>query len=220
MKDTAIVRESITDRVREILLARMRDGTYVAGARLIEMQIARELKVSQAPVREALRALETARMVETVAYRGTRVRGIEERERNEAYQVRAVLEELALQLGAKRMRERLGWLRSETGAMIAAAEAGEIARFLHHNARFHRAIIEAADNDVLRRTWDSLSFTVGARARGRRVSTNLVEVAREHRQIVETLARGQVKAAGRLLRRHSEARIHQGPQVTPPPASS
>src|SRR5580704_12754621 len=102
MKTVDIARESIADRVRQVLTERIVNGMYLPGSRLVELQLARELNVSQAPVREALCALEAAHFVETEPYRGTRVRRIDERECREAYQVRAVLEELAVQLGAGR----------------------------------------------------------------------------------------------------------------------
>ena len=179
------------------------------------MRLARELNVSQAPVREALCALETARFVETEPYRGTRVRRVDQRECREAYQVRAVLEELAVQLGAVRLRERLRELRAEAEATLAAAKRADAPRYLHHNVRFHQMIIEAADNAVLQRTWASLGFTVGARARAAHTSGDMVAVAREHRKIVEALAHGDGKTAARLLRRHTEVLVEKTAEDEP-----
>jgi len=188
-------------------MERIIDGTYPPGTRLVEMQIARELNISQAPVREALCALEAARSVETEPYRGTRVRRIGKRECREAYQVRAVLEEFAAQVGAASLRKRVRELRAEADAAMAAARRGDVVRYLHHNVCFHRMIVEATDNAVLHRTWESLSFTVGARVRASRTSGDMIAVAEEHRQIVEAVARGDGKTAGRLLRHHAEVLV-------------
>jgi DNA-binding GntR family transcriptional regulator len=206
-KPAEIVRESLADRVRDVLMARIADGTYPPGTRLVEMQIARELNISQAPVREALRALEAARLVETEPYRGARVRRIDERECREAYQVRAVLEELAARLGSARLRERLRDLRAEADTALAAAKRGDVVRYLQHNIRFHKMIVESADNAVLQRTWEGLGFAVGARARISRTSIDMIAVAREHRQIVDAVAQGDTKTAARLLRRHTEVLV-------------
>lgn len=202
-----ISRQSIADRVRQLLMERIIDGSYPPGMRLVEMQIAREFNTSQAPVREALRTLEAARIVETVPHRGTRVRQVGERERRGAYQVRAVLEELAAQLGAARLRERIRDLRAEADATVAAARREDVAGYLLHNTHFHEMIVEAADNAVLRHAWESLSFTVGGRARAARTSADVTAIAKEHREIVQALAHGDGKTAGRLLRRHSEVLI-------------
>ena len=220
VKPVDIARESIADRVRQVLMERIIDGTYPPGTRLIEMQIARELNISQAPVREALCALEAARLVETEPYRGTRVRRAGERECREAYQVRAVLEQLAAQLGIVSLRERLKELRAEADATLAAAKRSDVVRYLHHNVRFHQIIVEAADNAVLQHTWESLGFTVGARARASRTADDMVAVAREHRQIVEALARGDGKAAGRLLRHHTEVLVEGAAEAAGEPRIS
>jgi DNA-binding GntR family transcriptional regulator len=206
-KPVDIARESLANRVRQVLTDRIVDGTYPAGMRLVEMQIARELNLSQAPVREALCALEAARFVETEPYRGTRVRRIGERECREAYQVRAVLEELAVQLGATNLRARLHELRAEAEATLTAAKRGEVMRYLRHNVRFHQIIIEAAGNEVLRQTWESLGFTVGARIRASHAAGDMIAVAKEHREIVEAIAHGNARAAGRLLHRHAEVLV-------------
>lgn len=219
-KPAAIARESIADRVRDILTERIVDGTYSPGTRLVEMRIARELNVSQAPVREALCALEAARFVETQPYRGTRVRRVGERERLEARQVRAVLEELAAQLGAARLRARLRELRTEADSTMAAAKRGDTFRYLKHNLRFHQMIVEAADSAVLMRTWESLAFTIGARLRASRAPHNMLAIAAEHRRIIDALARGDARSAGRLLRRHTEVLLDATPEEDNPSTAS
>jgi len=121
--------------------------------------------------------------------------------------VRAVLEELAAQLGNGNLQARLRELRAEADATLAAAKRGDVMRYLHHNIRFHQMIVEAAENEVLQQTWESLGFTVGARVRASRASGDMIAVAKEHREIVEAVARGEAKAAGRLLRRHAEVLV-------------
>ncbi|HXR91715.1 MAG TPA: winged helix-turn-helix domain-containing protein, partial [Steroidobacteraceae bacterium] len=63
------------DQIREVLVARILDGTYPAGTQLKELTLAREFNVSQAPIREALRELEGSGLVTSERFRGTRVRG-------------------------------------------------------------------------------------------------------------------------------------------------
>jgi len=86
-------------------MERIIEGHYKPGARLIETQIARELGVSQAPVREALRELESVGMVESYAFRGARVRKPTREELIEAFPVRAALESLAAGEAAGRITD-------------------------------------------------------------------------------------------------------------------
>jgi len=93
-----IQRSCMRDKIRDVIVTRILDGSYAAGERLIELSLAREFNVSQAPVREALRELEALGLVQSERYRGTRVRKADTRELMEAYEMRAVLEERAAQL--------------------------------------------------------------------------------------------------------------------------
>ena len=63
------------EQIKDALVQRILDGTYEPGQRLVELRIAEEFGVSQAPVREALRELEILRLVESEPFRGARVAG-------------------------------------------------------------------------------------------------------------------------------------------------
>jgi len=94
---------SLRDSVRDLLLERVLAGEYPPGARLVETRIARELGISQAPLREALRDLEQLGLVVHEAYRGCSVRAVSAAELLEAFPVRAALEALAARLAAPRI---------------------------------------------------------------------------------------------------------------------
>ena len=205
MNESGIARESISDRVCQVIMDRILDGSYPPGFRLVELQLAREFNTSQAPVREAFCKMEAAGLVETEPYRGTRVRQVSEREMGEASQVRGVLEQLAAELGAANLQRNLKALRAEAEAVSAAAKAGNPEVYVTRNHLFHRLIVEAAGNAVLLRTWDSLAFAVGSHVRIVPGSVDLVVAAREHDEIVGALARGDGRAAGKLLRHHAES---------------
>src|SRR5581483_3999351 len=198
-------RECIADRVRRLILDRILNGVYPPGFRLVEMQIARELDVSQAPVREALRELEAAHIVETRPLRGTRARVVRPRELAEAYQVRAVREEHAARLVAQHLSGRSGELRAAAQGAAEAARRRDPEGYLRHNLAFHRAIVEASGNQVLERLWKSIGLALGAHVRAEGGEGVMAAAAREHHRIVERLARGDGRAAGRLLRAHAEA---------------
>ena len=89
-------RTCMRDPIRDTLASRILDGVYPEGTHLKELALAREFNVSQAPVREALRELETLGLVETERYRGTRVRSVDLEELREAYALRKLLETAAV----------------------------------------------------------------------------------------------------------------------------
>src|SRR5215211_3774735 len=68
-----LVTASLSDQIRSAIIRRIVDGTYAPGDRLVELKLAAEFGVSQAPVREAFRRLEALSFLSTSARRGTYV---------------------------------------------------------------------------------------------------------------------------------------------------
>lgn len=205
-------RDCMSDRIRRVLAERIIGGLLAPGERLVEMRIAEEFRTSQAPVREALRELETLRLVESEPYRGTRVREVGEREMAEAYAVRAVLEQAAAESAAPRLKGNVEALRHCLEELRSVASAGDHGGYAHHNLEFHRRIVEASENQILLQTWDSLGFETRVRITLARQGPDLVRRAATHDPILEALEIGDGPAAGRLLREHAESFMGPGPE--------
>ncbi len=208
-----IERDCMSDRIRRALADRIIAGTLAPGARLVEMQIAKEFRTSQAPVREALRELEVLRLVESEPYRGTKVRQVNDREMAEAYAVRAVLEQAAAEAAAPSLAgDRASRLRGSLMELHEVARLGDREGYVRHDIAFHRGIVEAAGNRILLQTWESLGFETRVRIMIGRHDPDLVRLAGVHDPILAALDVGDGVRAGLLLRQHAESFL--GP-VTP-----
>jgi DNA-binding GntR family transcriptional regulator len=197
-------RAILREQVKEILLKRILDGEYKPGDRLVELQIAQEFGVSQAPVREALRELEALGFVESEPYRGSRVRAITKAELTEIYPVRAALEEVAARAAAERLAGNVEALGAELEAMHVAAEKGDLYEQVQHDVEFHRLIVEASGNRVLRDVWKSLRIEARTLISALKADIGGHEIAEMHRPVLEALAEGNAEKAGLLLRKHVE----------------
>ena len=204
-------RDCMSDRIRRVLAERIIGGILAPGERLVEMRIAEEFRTSQAPVREALRELETLRLVESEPYRGTRVRDVGEREMAEAYAVRAVLEQAAAEAAAPALKGNVEGLRQTLVRLHEAAVAGDREGYARHNLDFHRGIVEAAGNRILLQTWDSLGFETRIRITLSRKDHDMLRHVGCHDPIVDALEAGDGLQAGRLLREHAESFMSPGP---------
>ena len=204
-------RDCMSDRIRKVLADRIIGGVLAPGERLVEMRIAEEFRTSQAPVREALRELETLRLVESEPYRGTRVREVGEREMAEAYAVRAVLEQAAAEAAAPSLCGNVEPLRRCLDELRAAALLGDREGYAKHDLVFHRGIVEAASNKILLQTWDSLGFETRVRIMLARKEPDLPRFASCHDPILDALERGDGPEAGRMLRAHAESFMGPGP---------
>jgi len=197
-------RTSLRTQIKEILLARILNGEYQPGDRLVEMQIAQEFGISQAPVRESLRELEALGFVESELYRGTRVRAVTKAELTEIYPVRAALEEVAARAAAQRLAGKVEALAAELAAMHQAAEKGDLYEQVQHDVDFHRLIVEASGNRVLQDVWRSLRIEARTLISTLKVDIGGHEIAEMHRPVLEALAEGDAEKAGALLRKHVE----------------
>lgn len=199
--DRVVLRE----QVKELILARILSGEYQPGERLVETRIAQELGTSQAPVREALRDLELLRFVESVPFRGARVRAVSEEELAEIYPVRAAIEEVAAREAARRMTPKLARaLAAELRAMRRAAEKGDLHEQVEHDVRFHRLIVEASGNSILIDVWRSLRVEARTLITALKAGIDSGEIVAMHEPVLEALRGGDPDRAGAALRRHVE----------------
>jgi len=187
------------DQIREVLVARILDGTYPAGTQLKELTLAREFNVSQAPIREALRELEGSGLVTSERFRGTRVRGADFDEMRESYELRIMLEVRSVELAAPYARELLDELDHLVRVMESALKVDDQERYIDHALRFHRRLVESSRNRTFLRLWDSLLWDV----RGRIALRRLIETGRSlkpvialHRALVARLRAQDVAGSG------------------------
>jgi len=202
--EPAIQRICMRDRIRDVLVARILDGRYPAGTQLKELALAHEFKVSQAPIREALRELEGSGLVTSERYRGTRVRGADFAEMSESYELRATLEVRAVELAIPCAPAVLAELESCHADMAAAVARGDSEDYIDTAIRLHRRLIEASGNRVFVTVWDSLHFEVRGRLVLRRMTakgSNLMPQVKLHRTLLDRIRDRDVAGAQEVMRR-------------------
>ena len=196
--------KSARDLIRSAVLKRISEGVYLPGERLKEMALAHEFEVSQAPVREAFRELETLGLLVSQHYKGTRVRGISSQEIRDAYQLRGYLEEVAAQLIPEaKLKDAIASAEALQAVMRAAALKGDPDVFAGANVQFHRSIVSLASNQMLLQVWDSLEIGMLSRLNLQKNEKKLRSLAEIHQPIVDSLKKQDLKHTGALLREHA-----------------
>lgn len=196
--------EPISARIRNVLLERILGGEYAPGHRLVELQLAREFGSSQAPVREALRDLETAGLVTIKPRRGSFVNDYHARAQHEIYEVRGALEEAAMRLAMPRLRRDATELAAHLEGMREAARNSDFDAMVQHSVGFHRTILRASGNELLLKMWESLHVETHSRKTVLQPNIDMVAVAESHAPILAAVEAGDVEAACRLSREHQE----------------
>jgi DNA-binding GntR family transcriptional regulator len=198
------IHKSVRDRIRWALLKRISEGVYQPGERLKEMKLAQEFEVSQAPVREVFRELETLGVLISRRYRGTHVRDISSQEGRDAYQLRGYLEEIAVQLiPLAKVNDVVQSTEALQATIREAARTDDPDGFAQANTQFHRSIVGMASNQMLLKVWDSLEIGMLSRLNLQKNEGKLPSLGEIHQPIIDSLKRGDLKQAGALLREHA-----------------
>ena len=202
MSEGVLKRTCMRDRIRDVLVSRILDGTYAAGTQLKELSLAREFNVSQTPIREALRELEASGLVTNERFRGTRVRGADSAEMRESYELRMMLEVRSVQLAAPFSPSLLGSLEQTILEMEAAVQAEDSERYIDAALRFHRRLVEGSGNRTFLNVWDSLLWDIRGRIALRRLTEKgrgLGSLIGLHRELLVRLqAQDTEGAAGKV----------------------
>jgi DNA-binding GntR family transcriptional regulator len=190
----------IADYIREgILSARLRPGQPVT-----ELQVAAELQVSRAPVREAIRILSQEGLLDMVPYKGTTVRGASRKDIEEIYSMREQLELFAVRrIVASPAPIDVGGLDESYARMRYHASANDLVALNAEDMHFHRVLIQMAGHDLLLEIWSMVAMRVRQIiSLTNQQNRNLMQVARNHDPIIGALQRRDVEEACSILSRH------------------
>jgi DNA-binding GntR family transcriptional regulator len=196
-------RSTLRERIKDVILQRIVEGTYEPGSRIVETRVAQELGVSQGPVREALRDLEQLGCVVHEPNRGCSVREFSAAELLEAFPVRAALEALAARLAAERIGpEELAELKQLLRRMRAAARRRDPHEQSQANASFHATVVRAARNPTLERQWRMLEPYSRTYLTVSRPGIDLVHLSDRHLPILDALERHDPEDAAEAMHEH------------------
>ncbi|MFD4987775.1 GntR family transcriptional regulator [Streptomyces sp. NPDC058374] len=198
---TAPVVHSLREQIREHIVDGIVSGRWKPGERIVERRIAAELEVSQTPVREALRELETLRLIESAPNKGVRVRDLTAADLEEIYPVRAGLEQIAAELAAPRLAADVSLLEPSVAALYEADRLADGESQVRHTVAFHRELVRAAGNSVLLHTWEGLGIEVFTALSIRWLGTRQQSYAEEHQALVDAF-RAQDPDIGHLVKSH------------------
>jgi DNA-binding GntR family transcriptional regulator len=175
------------------------------GERLNEIELARQLGVSRAPLREALPRLEAEGIVVLNPRRGYSVVSLDPQEIREIFELRALIEETTVREATRqRSDDDVARLRELVARMDAlpGPDAGLVSWFDLH-ARFHDALIAPSGRRHFIRTITGLRAVVEPYIRVEvGLTGDVAEAQHEHRELTEAFAAGDADTVARLTRTH------------------
>jgi len=177
---------------------------FQPGARINEVDLARRLKVSRTPIREALNRLVQDGFLRFVPNRGFFARDLTPELVRDLYELRAAIEVAAVRLACARASDE--GIAKVAAAWHAAAGRGatvELDRMAAADEAFHRGIARLSENEQIVSALDALNAQIKLL---RRVDQESDERRRktygEHEQILTCLAKRDAARAADIMERH------------------
>ncbi|TAL52958.1 FCD domain-containing protein [Pandoraea sp.] len=207
---------AVTDAAVATIRERIERQVYPAGAMLpSQRQLAEELEISRASLREALSTLEALGMVAIRPGKGVYVSDLSERtgvawrfadqiSLADTYQLRYALEGFAARLAAlASSADEIAWLADNVESMRIALSEGRFDEAAQLDFAFHLRIVGMAGNgaiaDILRGSTEIVMESQRLPFYQREL---VLSTYHEHVEILEALQRRDATAAGRAMEYH------------------
>jgi DNA-binding GntR family transcriptional regulator len=190
--------------IKERILADIASGSLPFGARLTLDDLAARYEASHMPIREAVRGLQGAGVLETGPGRSARVRQFNVKFIEELFSTRAALETMLVRHAAQHITPlQLRQLEGIEEEFEARLDVEDYTGALNQNRMLHAAINEIASNPeavgIINRHWWLIS------ALWQRVGyapQRYSSVVNDHRHLLHAFKRNDVDAAGTLMGAH------------------
>jgi DNA-binding GntR family transcriptional regulator len=196
--------KSLRDHVAESIRRAIEAGQLQQGDRVVEADIAAQMGISRAPVREAIRLLEQEGFVVSIPRKGTFVPKLTRNDIEEIYSLRAALEGLGVELALPRLTDLdLAELERLTQDMCEAADARDMPRLVESDLAFHQRLMCLSGHSRLLQDW----LRMGTQLRlffvmKGRLYENPRDVADSHQSVLEALRGRNIEVARRELSQH------------------
>lgn len=198
--------KSKNEQVYEYLHTQILHGDLAPGSKLVIDQIARQLGVSQIPVREAIFRLESDGFVTFETHVGAKVSEIRAKEIREVFQVLEAMEVMSGRAACVLIsKDQIKWLEKLTKDM--AQVTGDPNQWSLHNKEFHQYICDIAETGLVKKVlrealdhWDRLRHYYVKEVSARRVKY----AQYEHEQLIRALKKRDADRFEAIVRKHNQ----------------
>lgn len=194
----------------EYIIGNIANGSYPPSSRISPKEIAGQLKMSIAPVRDAMEQLEQDGWIIKLPQKGTYVRYISLEALEQIYELRQILEVGAVQIVVEKITpENFSDLKIIVDSLIKATKAGDLQTYDNLDTQFHLQLVRLTGNDALIKTFTSIllktrCFFIALKTTSyeQQRTNDLEEASISHKHIYEAMMAGQKEQAEQLLRQH------------------
>ena len=148
-------KKSLADQAYEIIKNNIMNLTYPPGMPLTEALLTEELGMSRNPVRTALKMLQSEGLIVTDYYKSMTVKEITDKDINELYQLRELLEGSAFKLIFEGGKAEEYSYRIEEKVVHMCAVASDVYKWELADTQMHLEIVSIFNNDRITKFYES-----------------------------------------------------------------
>jgi DNA-binding GntR family transcriptional regulator len=200
----AIKKTTYKDQVIEYVYEFILDGRYLPGDQIKEGLLAKELGISRAPVREALKELIVNGIIDYRPQVGSFIALLSPKQIRDAYTTRGILEGYAIMSTRDRFSEDdFEELKALVVKMRKAAERGNKKMVVQVGDEFHNLLVSKNDNSELAEYMDRLSLKLHVLfCKYWSDLYSPTEIGDRHMRIVTSLMSGDPEVIEQTVRQH------------------
>ncbi|TDE34518.1 GntR family transcriptional regulator [Antarcticimicrobium sediminis] len=196
----------LASRIADQVLQAIGDGRLIPGQKVAEAQLAREMGTSRAPVREALRLLESQGLIVSHPRRGFFVHSYDADELDDIYDLRECLELHAAEAAVARITDAdVDRLAAQVELLKRLAQDGQMQEQVTQDYEFHRMLCALGDNMRVVRLFDQIAtqLRAGIALLGRNYDDPW-EIAQSHDVLIDALRQKDAARLRSELKEHLE----------------
>lgn len=192
-----LVKMNLRDQVRDYLLSEMTTGNLKTGKTINLAALARHLKVSVTPIREALTQLQQSHIIKAVPNRGFIIAELDVEEAEDLYELVANLEVMAIE-NSEFTEEHIIELKEQQEVFENAKDA--ISR-IQADLEFHRLLTKNYKNDLALKILHDLKTRIFFYERAFTTDDSFYNKSdNQHESIISAIADDNVPTASLLLK--------------------
>jgi DNA-binding GntR family transcriptional regulator len=196
----------LKDTIKQVIRTKIIENRLKPGQRIVETEIARELQVSQIPVREALCGLEEEGLIKSVKYTGSFVTEVNNWEMYHMHLLRSFIESSALEITLPKLTKKdFGTLHDIVDAMAESQRnLTDYAVLSALDIEFHRTIVGWSNVETYNRIWAMLNGHVRRFINivHPQIENKQAQVYEDHRLLLAVLEERDVEKAKKAIRSH------------------
>jgi len=201
-------KQTLREQAEEAMMEMIRSYRFAPGKWINAERLAKDLGVSRTPVWQALKNLEKEGLVTYVPKRGMRMTQMTPEMARDLYQVRGLLEGLAVRLAAKEMtRKDISRMEAILAKQRQIIQRPDVVEYSKADFLFHGIIYDACGNWLLHELLENIKTR--SRPFVCDIAPILGELVEDHVQIVDALKRQDGDQAEKVMLRHNQRMSRQ-----------